>query len=157
MTKVAAVPAPDLTAVLPGYDFADAFAGHAPSNGVAAPALAGRIMAAQPGWAAILLKTRNFLVRPFGLIHAAPKGKAIGFFPVVSEAEDRVILGFDDRHLDFRIVLDFTPAEAGLHRARLATAVRTHNWGGRAYLRLILPFHRLIVRVMLARGLEPRG
>ncbi len=29
------------------------------------------------------------------------------------------------------------------------TLVRTHNWLGRSYLAIILPFHRLIVRTML--------
>ena len=29
------------------------------------------------------------------------------------------------------------------------TLVRTHNWLGRAYLAIILPFHRLIVRTLL--------
>ena len=36
-------------------------------------------------------------------------------------------------------------------RVTATTLVLTHNWLGRSYLALILPFHRLIVRAMLRR------
>ncbi|MGY4574689.1 hypothetical protein ACVWY5_007759 [Bradyrhizobium sp. USDA 3256] len=32
------------------------------------------------------------------------------------------------------------------------TLVHTHNWFGRAYLAVILPFHRLIVPAMLRKA-----
>jgi Protein of unknown function (DUF2867) len=35
------------------------------------------------------------------------------------------------------------------------TMVRTHNWVGRAYLFFIMPFHRVIVRTMLAQAARP--
>jgi Protein of unknown function (DUF2867) len=35
------------------------------------------------------------------------------------------------------------------------TLVRTHNWVGRAYLAVIMPFHRVIVRTMLAQAARP--
>ncbi|RVA61432.1 DUF2867 domain-containing protein, partial [Mesorhizobium sp. M7A.F.Ca.CA.001.11.2.1] len=31
------------------------------------------------------------------------------------------------------------------------TIVKTHNWLGRAYLAIIMPFHRIVVPAMLAQ------
>jgi hypothetical protein len=45
-------------------------------------------------------------------------------------------------------VVDVASAGAG-RRVTATTVVLTHNWFGRAYLAIILPFHRLIARSML--------
>ena len=47
--------------------------------------------------------------------------------------------------------------EMGGDRRRViaTTLVRTHNWVGRAYLAVIMPFHRVIVRTMLAQAARP--
>jgi invasion protein IalB len=60
------------------------------------------------------------------------------------------VAGFNDAHLDFRLVVDVATAKAG-QQITATTLVRTHNRLGRAYLTAILPFHRLIVRSMLRR------
>lgn len=57
---------------------------------------------ALPRWAAALLKLRNTLVRPFGLKTGTP-GQPI--FPTCLETETEIILGTDDKHLNFRIGL----------------------------------------------------
>jgi hypothetical protein len=67
-----------------------------------------------------------------------------GGFPVVSRSTDEVVLGFDDRHLDFRIV---AVVDGGF--VTLTTVVRWHNAWGRAYLAAIMPFHRAIAARML--------
>lgn len=98
---------------------------------------------ALPPWAAALLRLRNALVRPFGLKTGEPD-KPI--FPTCHETTDELILGTDDRHLNFRI---------GLIRAEgrifMSTWVHPHNRWGRAYLRLVMPFHILITRGAVAR------
>jgi len=66
----------------------------------------------------------------------------------LSETPRRLVAGFNDRHLDFRVVVDVALAGSG-QQVTLATLVLTHNLLGRAYLAVILPFHRLIARVML--------
>jgi hypothetical protein len=72
----------------------------------------------------------------------------IGIFPVVSQTPGRVIAGFNDHHLDFRVVIDVT--EPGdLRQVTATTLVKTHNWLGRTYLAIIMPFHRLIVPALL--------
>ena len=88
------------------------------------------------------------------LLEPEDRGR-IGFFPVVSETADRVVLGFDDWHLDFRVVVDVSALGADRQQVTTTTLVRTHNWIGRVYLALILPFHRVIVRTMLAQAGRP--
>jgi hypothetical protein len=102
---------------------------------------------AMPGWADALLGLRNALVRPFGLKTGEPD-KPI--FPTCHETEDELIQGTDDRHLNFRI---------GIFRADgriyMSTWVHPHNVWGRAYLRLVMPFHVLISRGAVARMAGP--
>ena len=116
---------------------------------------AERMMARQPRWAEALVALRNMLVAPFGLKTsgaglAAPRDM-IGIFPVVSETPDRLIAGFNDKHLDFRVVVDVA-APGGVRQVTATTLVKTHNWLGRTYLAIIMPFHRLIVPRHAASG-----
>jgi len=63
-----------------------------------------------------------------------------------------LVAGFNDRHLDFRIVVDVAPVDGARDQQVTATTlVLTHNWLGRAYLLVILPFHRLIAKSMLGQ------
>jgi Protein of unknown function (DUF2867) len=100
-----------------------------------------------PTWIRALLALRNRLVRPFGLkTGAAPGTEAVAIFPVCSESADEMILGLDDRHLDFRVAV---LRNGG--RVYMSTWVRPHNLAGRIYLRLVMPFHILICRHMVGR------
>lgn len=123
---------------LPG-DFIDCYS--VPST--LSPTEAARRGLALPGWAAALLRLRNTLVRPFGLKTGEPDRP---IFPTCHETADEIILGTDDRHLDFRI---------GIYRQDgrlfMSTWVHPHNLWGRAYLRLVMPFHILISRGAVAR------
>lgn len=98
---------------------------------------------ALPGWASALLSLRNALVRPFGLKTGEPDRP---IFPTCHETEDELILGTDDRHLNLRIGL----IRDG-DRVYMSTWVHPHNLWGRAYLRLVMPFHILISRGAVAR------
>ena len=141
MTHIAAIPTTpyaDSERVLPGYQFADAFKVPAPRGITAAQAM--RIaFEHRPLWIRALMATRNQLGRLVGLAPAPANG-----FPVVRESDDEIVVGFDDKHLDFRVVV----ALAGGF-ATLTTIVRWHNAGGRAYLAAIMPFHRVIAARML--------
>jgi Protein of unknown function (DUF2867) len=95
---------------------------------------------------------RDTLVTPFGLKTSDSDNRTssdvIGIFPVLSQSPARLVAGFDDSHLDFRVVVDVATAGPG-QQVTATTLVLTHNWLGRIYLAIILPFHRLIVRSML--------
>lgn len=147
-----AVP-PGLEEILPGYRFADAFAIRAHDKQTDARMATRLVFSRQPGWIAALIRLRDRIVAPLGLkgTQHAPPDASIGGFPVVSEAPERVVLGFDDHHLDFRIVVDAFALDDGGHSIRATTLVKPHHLAGWIYLKLVLPFHRRIVPNMLNR------
>jgi hypothetical protein len=145
-------PEVDKNTLLAGAQFVDAYSIAVDHRALDARQAAKQMMARQPRWAEALLALRNILVAPFGLktsgaSERAPK-EMIGIFPVLSATPDRLIAGFDDKHLDFRIVVDVATAGTA-QNVTATTLVLTHNWLGRTYLAIILPFHRLIVRTLL--------
>ncbi len=121
------------------------------------PSVAQRVLAGRPPR---LMRLRDALVRPFGL-KTSPRGprplprfvpgERVGLFTVFACTVEELLLGEDDRHLDFRLCLRVS----GDGQARLATLVRFRNVWGRAYFTLIRPFHALVVKEMLRRAAPP--
>jgi hypothetical protein len=145
-------PEPGDWALLPGAQFADAYQALARA-GLDAPAAAAALFERQPAWITGLMRLRDRLVTPLGLKTtagelAAPQG-AIGVFPVIEASPQRVVLGFADKHLDFRVVVAAAGVD-GASQITVTTVVLTHNALGGIYLTTILPFHVLIVRTLLA-------
>jgi hypothetical protein len=60
-------------------------------------------------------------------------------------------MGLADKHLDFRLAIDVAALDERRREVVATTLVQTHNTLGRAYLAIVLPFHRLIVPSMIAR------
>jgi hypothetical protein len=153
LTKVHEV-APDVDAgpLLAGAQFIDAFRIGLEGSALDARNAAQRMFGRSPQWIEALLSLRHLLVAPFGLktsgkTEAIPR-ETIGLFPILSEAPDRLIAGFNDKHLDFRVVVDVATAGAR-QQVTATTLVLTHNAFGRVYLAVITPFHRLVVRTLL--------
>jgi hypothetical protein len=144
----------ELAALLPGAQFMDAYCLALDGQNLDAREAAIRMMARAPRWVDALLVLRNAIVAPFGLKTSGqdpgPHRAIIGIFPVVSETPQRLVAGFNDKHLDFRVVLDVATSGAR-QRVTATTLVLTHNWLGRTYLATIKPFHRIVVRAMLAQ------
>ena len=144
----------DADALLAGAQFVDAYSVAVEDAALDARRAAEKMLARGPQWIESLMTLRNRLVAPFGLKTPSPAGsasaEAIGIFPIVSETPDRLVAGFNDKHLDFRVVIDVAGVGAE-QRVTATTVVLTHNLLGRAYLAIILPFHRLIVRSMLGQ------
>ena len=145
-------PEVDRDGVLSGAQFADAFRVTVTDADLDARGAAERIFSRSPRWVEALLDLRNVIVAPFGLKTSGEDepnaGGMIGIFPVLNETPERLVAGFDDHHLDFRIVVDVAPASSG-RDVTATTLVLTHNRLGRAYLAAIMPFHRLIAKTML--------
>jgi hypothetical protein len=154
MTAQEIAPTVDPARLLPGAQFVDAYRIVVEGNALDAREAAIRMTSRTPHWIDALLRLRNLIVTPFGLKTPSerepPRGDVVGFFPVLSETPERLIMGLDDAHLDFRAVVEVAAVDAG-QQVTLTTLVLTHNWLGRNYLRLILPFHRAIARNMLQR------
>lgn len=144
----------DCDRVLAGAQFADAFRVTVGEEGLDARGAAERIFSRSPRWVKALLDLRNGIVAPFGLKTSAEReakaGVMVGMFPVLSETPERLVAGFDDHHLDFRIVVDVGPANNG-RAVTVTTLVLTHNRLGRAYLTIIVPFHRMIAKTLLGQ------
>jgi hypothetical protein len=165
MSVQAMIPEATTGPVLVGAGFADAYCLIVEAPALDAAAAAQRVFSRTPRWISTLLALRNRLVALIGLKGtekaaggkdaSSAKVRRIGFFPVVSQTPDRIVMGFDDWHLDFRVVVDVATLGGDRRRVIATTLVRTHTWVGRAYLAVIMPFHRVIVRTMLAQAARP--
>ncbi|EJN12924.1 Protein of unknown function (DUF2867) [Bradyrhizobium sp. YR681] len=151
---------PDVDAgtVLSGAQFIDAFRAEVGAKQLSAREACTRMVLHGPRWIDALTRLRNIVVTPFGLKTSgegtpAPGG-LIGLFPVLSETPERLVAGFDDYHLDFRIVVDVA-GEATLRHVTVTTLVKTNNLLGRTYLTLITPFHKLVARSMMGSIVAP--
>ena len=154
---------PASSATAPFYAGADLVDAYAVALATDAPddidRLARATLERPPAWFTGLLGLRDALVSLAGVktsrhvrAEAERHGReTVAFFPVLARSADELVLGEDDRHLDFRAsVLRRTGPDGGRELV-LTTAVRCHNLAGRAYLLAIGPFHRLIVRSNLVR------
>src|SRR5579863_2523236 len=119
-------------------------------------ALATLTLGNPPAWQKALIALRDAMVTPFGLktsgaVRASrDSDERVNFFPVHWEGKDEIVLGADDRHLDFRLSLLRRPSPTGASLIA-TTVVHAHNALGFAYLNAIRPFHQLVVRTNLAR------
>jgi hypothetical protein len=124
-------------------------------------ALATQALVNPPAWQKALIALRDAMVTPFGIktsdgVRAFRDGHdRVDFFPVQWEGKDEIVLGTDDRHLDFRLSLLRRHAPTGTLLIA-TTVVHTHNGLGFTYLNAIRPFHHLVVRANLARCAEAR-
>ena len=144
-------------------DLADAFA--VPIDAADAAkgmdSLARSAFADPAPWIRVLLGLRDRLVAGFNVkttqevrrAAIADKAERIDFFRILSRSNRELILGEDDRHLDFRLSLLLRARPDGSGDELVATTVvRCHNALGRVYLALIAQFHRLVVISNLKRA-----
>ncbi|MES1937532.1 DUF2867 domain-containing protein [Salinisphaera hydrothermalis] len=163
-TRVIKVPCPQESAIsdwLPGAHLADAYAVDLTSEeaSLGIEGLAQSTLGHPAPWFRALLSVRNMAVRPFGIKSSEQLrqqamlsgAEHVDFFRVISHSRNEVILGEDDRHLDFRASLLLREKCDGDRSQLIATTVvHCHNRLGRAYLFMIAPFHRQVIRSNLA-------
>ncbi len=119
-----------------------------------------------PWWVKALLTFRNRIAGYCGLSVPAdaqiwhPKrqpaykaGDVIGPWPIFLASDEELIVGRDNGHLDFRLSIMKLPAEGGPAVA-VSTICNTHNLFGRVYLRIIAPFHKAGVKMLLSRAVR---
>jgi len=160
MARVDRVDLPQHSALEPLYakaGFADAFSIDLPSNATDdAERLATHVLMGQARLVGWLVALRDTLVAGFGLKTSSKlrndvMADRLDFFRVYDRRPHEIILGEDDRHLDFR--LSILVDESAVCRRLVATTVVTFNHlAGRAYIAAIAPFHRLIVKSSLRRA-----
>jgi hypothetical protein len=161
LSQPRALPIPHESRIATFYaqmNLADAYAIDLPPGTARSPEVLARfVFAHQPRWIAMLMSARDTLAAPFGLKTGralrslAGDRSRLGIFKLYEANAREVIMGEDDRHLDFRASALYRPAASSAGRASLvlSTVVHCHNRLGRGYLGLIAPFHRLVVQAYL--------
>lgn len=138
------VPATPLLARAVGrVDWSDAHAvAVAPGTPTDPQAWADAVFRDPPGWVTTLLGVREALVGLVGIDQGGPSS-----FDTLTRTAHEVLLGTDERHLDFRASVLREP-----DRVVVSTVVQLHNRRGRAYFALVRVVHPTIVRAMLTRA-----
>jgi len=154
-TEVREVPLPSERipeATLPRVDFADAFEIELPAGAGEDPEPWVRALFADPpAWVSAAMTARNAAVRLVGL--RTTTGLSERGFPLIARTVDEVVLGLDDRHLDFRVSV-LTRPRGGRRMLVVATRVYLRNAAARAYFAVVRPVHPHVVRAMMRRALE---
>ena len=126
------------------------------------------IFAHHPLWMKLLLIARNKVASLAGLdaptaseiLHVEIKdhyvvGEKIGVWPIFALSENEVVVGRDNKHMDFRLsVLKVLDSDGTSVVA--STICSVHNLFGKLYLFFVVPFHRYGVRKLMARALAAR-
>ncbi len=167
--KEVPVPADSLAArVFRHPDYADGYLMRLPD---AAPhdveSITRAFCSVQVWWVYALLWLRNRIVsvirlkaegegprRPMTL----EPGTQAGIFRVFERNANEILMGENDRHLDYRVSV-IVQSRPNAHYVMVATVVHHHNWLGRLYFIPVRPLHRLTVRgmmrAMFANALQP--
>jgi hypothetical protein len=143
------------------FDYADVFYKEFESEKSIAPIdAANHLFNAMPGWAELLMNLRDSIVRVFGLQTSKKMvdkyrkqlrvGDMIGFFRVYDFNESEILMGEEDKHLDFITSIKIDN-KANEYRLSFYTVVKFHNFFGKLYFMIIKPFHKLIMKTLLHR------
>ena len=104
-----------------------------------------------------LVRVRSLLAGALRLRTTGAMRAGRGPFTTISAGHDVVVAGEDDKHLDFRALMEVTRTASGRSYLVLTTVVQRHNTLGRAYFALIRPFHARIVPAILRRAVQQPG
>lgn len=164
-TSVSLPPESAIANAYSSTNLADAYSIELPIGATTNPELLARfIFAHQPPWISKLMKIRDTLVASFGIKtakHLATLGAKdgtgrLGIFKIYRISPTEVVLGEDDKHLDFRlsVLCSGQPLPGAKRHLILSTVVHCHNRLGRLYIFLIAPFHRLVVQSSLRNAAQ---
>ncbi len=108
----------------------------------------------------LMMWLRNRLVQPFGLksvtidmkkTTSIQRGEKIGLFKIINIAENEIVAGEEDKHLDYWVSFYLTCPEwkNETYQFTLSTSVLLHNFWGRLYFLPVKFFHKIIVPVLM--------
>ncbi len=137
-------------------DFADTFSTTNLKNSVSEVALL--IFTNESKWIKALFTLRNKIAKLFKLEHNLPDdyntelkvGGYISFFKIYQLSENEIILGADDSHLNFRAIINNTLEKA--NNIKVTTLVEFNNTKGKVYMKIVAPFHRIVVKQMIKKA-----
>ncbi|HPA71627.1 MAG TPA: DUF2867 domain-containing protein [Spirochaetota bacterium] len=159
------VPRPSLIEVaLSRTDYADTYYSEFATSRDLAPVDAARaFFRSFPFWVIVLLRIRNAIAALAGLKtgngavleehlsrFTGSRGECVVGFEVFDSSSRELLMGADDRHLDFRLSFFLERIGRG-YSISAATAVKFNGWLGRAYFLPVKPLHRVIMPAILER------
>lgn len=120
------------------------------------------ILRSMPPWVASLLRIRNKVVRIFGIKAVVPAknevpatnkiykpGDRAVFFNVLKRNNNEIVLAENDLVLCLRISVYLKNTTASNSEVYLSTIVHYNHFIGRLYFVPLIPFHRMLVTIML--------
>ena len=167
--KITKMNIPEKSLLYPGhekYDYIDSFGGvfNDKNNTIGIADVAEAFVKPLPRWAEALMTLRNQIVSLVGLKTSKKSygkiqseqflpGEKVGFFNVYNRTTNELILGEDDKHLNFRVslFLDNQESDPSKKTVAVTTIVTFNNRMGHDYFFFVKPFHRLIVPAMLRK------
>ena len=152
------------------YDYSDCFLGTFtdPEGSITTIDICRSFFTSAPGWSRALFEMRNRFVSLIGLKtpgkesfseealenFKCEEGQRLGLFKVFLKEDHEIILGEEDKHLNFRISILREKEDGSSWKLRLSTVVQFHNRLGKIYFWIIRPFHVVIVKQMLKRIIQ---
>jgi len=110
-------------------------------------------------WVDRLFNVRNKMVKMFKLKVSTIEnkqphelnitiGNSIGLFKILDKNENEVIIGEDDKHLNFRVSI-YREKVGYNYLLTISTIAKIHNSFGKIYFFVIKPFHKIVVKKMV--------
>ncbi len=142
------------------FDYMDSYSVDINTKSLTIDQVGKSFFLASPEWVSALLQLRNKVVGIFGLKTGSNKsdkqrlianfkfeiGERLALFKIFDKNQNEVIFGENDKHLDFRVSLFLDKQKNTL---TVSTLVKFNNWMGRLYFIPVLPFHKIIVPVIV--------
>ncbi|MEQ3498592.1 DUF2867 domain-containing protein [Tenacibaculum sp. SSH1-16] len=143
----------DIKKLLPTINFHDTFSTTNHTNTI--EEIVNLIFNKPPVWVDFLFKLRNKIAAFFNLKNNYPDdynerfdvGGYVSFFKIFSISSNEVVLGANDTHLNFRAIVHNN--HDPFYNINVITLVEYNNKKGEVYMKLIKPFHRLVVKRMV--------
>jgi len=139
------------------FDYIDSYTHPLKRKNTSADELFMAFFTSAPSWVDFLFKIRNSIMKYFGLKAEMAdlndikppflKGKKYGIFSIFEISKNEIVMGTNDKHLDFRVSLLTDNSE----KLIISTVVIFHNIFGRLYFFIVKHFHKLIVPSMIKR------
>ena len=149
------------------YHYVDSFQGSIidTNNTITPLAVLKAFFQSSPKWVSALFSLRNKIAKLIGLktsqnvknkdeLIASLKGvpnEQIGLFKIFESSSNEIVMGEDDKHLNFRVslFLDSSSSHQELKNITITTTVQFNNTFGKLYFLPVKPFHHQIVPSIL--------
>lgn len=143
-----------------------------PKNTITPTDVGKAFFTSSPKWVGSIFKLRNGIASLLGLKVPAKldkqaalnnfncePGEQLGLFKVFGKTGEEIILGEDDRHLNFRVslFLQQDADDAQKKHLTVSTTVTFNNLLGRLYFLPVKPFHTFIVPAMMKSMVKELG